>query len=168
MTRCHAVLDASFWINGHRGGILDFLPDYFVLLAPSVVVEEIEYPSPLTGLLTPAGHVFRQWRLAGRVNVQDPQQPVNWHQPGENAAIGLALECRYVLLIDDHAPYHRAKAESLPVVSTADLATYLYIQGRWSRSVAQAAIHRLGINRKLARTALTMMERIARTRGEGP
>lgn len=29
MDKQDAALDASFWINGYRGGLLDFLPEYF-------------------------------------------------------------------------------------------------------------------------------------------
>jgi predicted nucleic acid-binding protein len=127
MGKQHAVLDSSFWINAHRSGLLEYLSDYFSLFAPTAVVQEIEY-SPLgVGQLTPAGETFRRWRRSGWLNVQDPIQPVDWFHPGENAAIGLAQEQEYVLLIDDQAPYHLAKARGLPVIATADFVMLLYI-----------------------------------------
>ena len=167
MDKQKAALDASFWINGYQAGLLAFLPEYFDIFVPSDVVSEIEHRSSITGLLSASGAFFREWRQANRLTIQNPQWPVNWFQPGENAAIALALEQGYTLLIDDHNPYHMAKAKGLNVVSTADFAVMLYIHRRISLIEAQTAIHRLGINRHLMRTALTILELLGRARGDG-
>ena len=44
--RHKAVLDASFWINVHRTQLVEHVPDYFSLIVPTRVVEEIEYTPP--------------------------------------------------------------------------------------------------------------------------
>lgn len=44
MSRRDAVLDASFWINACRGGLAQFLPDYFSLFVCSAVEKEILHP----------------------------------------------------------------------------------------------------------------------------
>lgn len=124
MDKPNAVLDASFWINAHHGGLVDYLPDYFNLFAPTAVIQEIEYTPPDVDQLTPAGETFRQWRQSGRLKLQDPSKPADWFHPGENAAIGLAEEQGYVLLIDDQAPYHLAKARGLRVIASADSLCY--------------------------------------------
>jgi predicted nucleic acid-binding protein len=164
----NAALDASFWINGYRSGILDFLLSYFTVFVPSVVVEEIEHPSRVTGLLTPAGQLFQQWRLMEKVVVQDPEQPVDWFQPGENAAIGLALERGYRLLIDDRAPYHLAKARSLRAISTADFILLLYTQGQLDYDEAQAKLSTLRISEHIRRVVMHSLGRLATKRGERP
>ena len=101
MDKHSAVLDASFWINAHRSGVVDYLLDYFDLVVPTQVMHEIEYMPPDVGQLTPAGETFRRWRQEGRLRFQDPAKPVDWFHPGENVAIGLAQEQGYVLLMDD-------------------------------------------------------------------
>jgi len=168
MTKRNAALDASFWINGYRSGVLDFLLSYFTVFVPSVVVEEIEHPSRVTGLLTPAGQLFRRWRLGGQVIVQDPEQPVDWFQLGENAAIGLALEQGYRLLIDDRAPYHRAKARGLRAISTADFILLVYAQGQLGYDEAQAKLSTLKISEHIRRVVMHSLGQLATKRGERP
>jgi hypothetical protein len=53
--RRNAVFDASFWINAHHAKVLAYLPDYFHLIVPTTVVEEIEYSPPDVNQRTPAG-----------------------------------------------------------------------------------------------------------------
>jgi hypothetical protein len=52
MDKHNAVLDASFWINTHRSGLVDYLLDYFDLVVPTQVIHEIEYMPPDVGQLT--------------------------------------------------------------------------------------------------------------------
>ena len=52
-----AALDASFWINAHRAGLVECLPDYFNLFAPTAVIEEIEH--------LPEDVLLRKWILEG-------------------------------------------------------------------------------------------------------
>lgn len=166
MDKRDAALDASFWINSHRAGILDFLPSYFNLFVPSVVVEEIECPSSKTGLLAAAGRLFRTWRETGRLIVQDPAQPVGQFDPGENAAIALARERSYVLLIDDSTPYHAARSQGLLVAKSPDLVVMLYDHGKLNYEAARSAIHHLRVDKHLTRSALIALERLVRAKGE--
>lgn len=46
MDKHNAVLDASFWINAHRSGLVDYLLDYFDLVVPTQVMHEVEYMPP--------------------------------------------------------------------------------------------------------------------------
>jgi len=92
MDKHNAVLDASFWINTHRSGLVDYLLDYFDLAAPTQVMHEIEYMPPDVGQLTPAGETFRRWREEGRLKLKDPAAPVDWFHPGENAATLVSSE----------------------------------------------------------------------------
>lgn len=166
MDKQDAALDASFWINGHRGGLLDFLLDYFDLFVPSIVVKEIEYSLPTTGELTPAGALFQAWRHSGHITVQDPQRLVDWFHTGENAAIALAIERNCALLIDDNAPYHFAKSQGLTVIGTPDLVVMLYAWGQLDYDRALAIMRHLRAHKHLTRTAMIMLELLARTKGE--
>lgn len=166
MDKRYAVLDSSFWINAHRSGLVDYLPDYFDLVAPMQVAREIEYVSPAVGQLSPAGETFQRWRQAGRIELQATADPVDWFHPGENAAIGLAQERGCILLMDDQAPYHLAKRGGLPVVASADFVVLLYADRRLSYGEAAAALARSEIALHLKRAAMSAIEFWSRHRGE--
>ncbi len=165
MPQLNVSLDASFWINAYRGGLVNYLSDYFTLFVPQVVANEIERPSAITGLPTAAGLKFREWRLRGHITIQNPQQSVDWFHAGENAAIGLAIEQHYWLLIDNGQPYRFSLAQGLTVIKTPDLALFLFDAGKLSYQETYQAIHRLQINKKLARSVLIALEELARSKG---
>jgi hypothetical protein len=161
-----ASLDASFWINAHQAGLTCFLPEFFQLLVCADVEREVLYPLTTQGLPVPAALQLQEW-CAGEIIIrQSPANPVDWYHVGENAAIALAMENRCVLLLDDQNPYHFARAHNLKVVSTADFVVLLYVTGRLSHGVAEATIGRLGLGKRLARTALTVLAVLAERRGE--
>ena len=166
MDKHNAVLDASFWINAHRSGLVDYLLDYFDLVVPTQVMHEIEYMPPDVGQLTPAGETFRRWREDGRLKVQDPAAPVDWFHPGENAAIGLAQEQGYVLLMDDQAPYHLAKLRGLRAVASTDFVVLLYVDRRLSYDETAAILARSEAARHLKRAAMTALEFLTQQRRE--
>ena len=166
MDKHNAVLDASFWINAHRSGLVDYLLDYFDLVVPAQVMHEIEYMPPDVGQLTPAGETFRRWREEGRLKFQDPTALVDWFHPGENAAIGLAQELRCVLLMDDQAPYHLAKLRGLRAVASTDFTVLLYVDRRLSYNEAAATLVSSEIARHLKRAALTALQFLAQQRSE--
>lgn len=166
MEKQNASLDASFWINAFDGGVVQFLPEYFNLFVCRVAAEEIRYPLDVLGIPAAAPSLFDQWCKSGTVALQDPQARVNWFQRGENAAIALAIEHGYFLLIDDASPYHFAKSQGLKVVGTMDLAVFLYDQGRLSYSAAVSTIKALRASEKLKREAMIALEIVARAKGE--
>jgi len=166
MSRRNAVLDASFWINAYRGGLVRFLPDYFRLFVCSAVEAEILYPLVTKGLPVPAAVKFQTWRKSGKITLQDPAQPVNWLHVGENAAIALALEQGYVLLVDDQNAYHQARAHKIATVSSADFAVMLYGTGRLGYADVISILRSLGVSKHLYRTAMAVMGALARRKGE--
>lgn len=167
MVKQNASLDASFWINAYNADLVRFLPDYFVLFACSVVVQEIRYPLDVLRIEEAAGpSLFVEWCESGVITVQDPEKPVDWFQKGENAAIALAIEHGYFLLMDDANPYHFAKSKHLKVIGTAELAVFLYDQGQLSHEESAAAVKRLGCSKKQKRDAMIALEILARERGD--
>jgi hypothetical protein len=88
------------------------------------------------------------------------------HQIREHVRLLQEMENQYVLLLDDQSPYHFARAHNLMVVSSADFVVLLYVTGRLSYIVAAATIGRLGLGKRLARTALTVLGALAERRGE--
>lgn len=163
----NASLDASFWINAFDTALVDFLPDYFDLVVCDEVASEINYPVAVLGIEEAAGpNLFSQWCATGLILQQNPSQPVDWFQPGENAAIALAAEHGYWLLMDDANPYHMARSRGLQVVGTADLAVFLYDQERLSYEECARILHRLRSSRHQRRHAMVVLEMLARAKGE--
>jgi predicted nucleic acid-binding protein len=110
--------------------------------------------------------MFRRWRQSERLELQDPTRPVDWFHPGENAAIGLAQERGYVLLIDDQAPYHLAKARGLPVIASADFVVLLYVDQLLSYDDAEAILVRSGIAKHLKRATMMALAFLAQQRSD--
>jgi hypothetical protein len=162
----NASLDASFWINAFDGGIIHFLPEYFNLFICRVTAGEIRYPLDILGIPAAGPVLFDQWCKSGTVTLQNPQAPVDWFQRGENAAIALAIENEYFLLIDDANPYHFAKSRGLKVVGTMDFTVLLYDQGRLSYPAAMSTIKTFRASEKLKRSAMITLESLARIRGD--
>jgi len=166
MNKRNAVLDASFWINAHYAEVVDYLPDYFNLFVPTQVIQEVEYTPPDIDQLTSAGESFRSWRQAGQFKCQDPARPVDWFHAGENAAIGLAQEQGCVLLIDDQAPYHLAKARGLRAIASVDFIVLLYADNRLSHNEARARLAKSRPASHLKRAATVALAVLARQRGD--
>jgi predicted nucleic acid-binding protein len=161
-----ASLDASFWINAHQAGLTPFLPEYFQLFVCSEVEREILHPLTTKGLPVAAALQFQEWCETKIITRQEPARPVDWYHVGENAAIALAIESDYVLLIDDQNPYHYARSKGLKVVNSADFVVLLYHVGKLSYTTAESTIGRLGLGKHLARTALAALGMLGRRKGE--
>lgn len=163
----NASLDASFWINAFAAGLVQFLSDYFELFVCDEVAREITYPLDVLRIAGAAGpSLFRQWCSAGRITQQNPDQPVDWFQPGENAAIALAAEHGYWLLMDDANPYHQAKSKGLRVIGSAEFAVFLYDQDRLTYQQSLQALRQVRSSKAQRRDAQVVLESLARSRGD--
>ncbi len=161
-----ASLDASFWINAHQSGLTSFLPKYFQLFVCSEVEREVLHPLTTKGLPVAAALQLGERCNTGIITRQDPTQPVDWYHVGENAAIALAIDSNWVLLIDDQNPYHFARSRGLKVINSADFVVLLYNADRLSYSAAESTISRLGLGKHLARTALAALGALGQRKGE--
>jgi hypothetical protein len=156
MHRPDAVVDASFWINAERSQLVDYLPEYFALWVPPLVVEE----------LTTAAR-FADWLKRGEARLLSPEGRFERFDAGENEAIALALERDWVLLMDDQAPRHFSRGPlRLRVVDSPAFAVFLYDQGRLSRAEAVAALRESQAGRRMVSEAQVTLELIARRKGE--
>ncbi len=162
----YASLDASFWINVCNANIAAYLKNYFQLYAASVVAKEIRYPLDILGIPSSTAVLFNQWVEQGVITIQDPQTPVDWFQSGENAAIGLAMENRCFLLIDDANPYHKAKAAGIKVVGSSEFIIFLFDQAQISFDQAIEAFNQSHASKKQKRDALFALELLKRYKEE--
>jgi|GEM_PF-831806 predicted nucleic acid-binding protein len=161
----NASVDASFWINICEGDIILHVDEYFQLYVPSIVAEEIRYPLDILGFEHRTVSIFNDWVENGKVVIQNPLKAVDWFQVGENAAIALALERNYFLLIDDANPYHRAKSFGLKTAGSTEIAVLLYDKDRISFTKAMEAIKKTHASRKQKRQSMIVLERLKRVKG---
>ncbi len=159
-------MDASFWINVCAADIVQFVGEYFKLFANTTVAAEIRYPLDILGMAAQTSILFNNWVQAEKITLQDPTQTVAWFQEGENAAIALAMEHGYFLLMDDANPYHQAKAAGLKIVGSNDLAIFLYDHERISYETAVSAIQHTHASKKQKRLAHTTLETLRRIKGD--
>jgi predicted nucleic acid-binding protein len=163
-----ATLDTSFWINAFRAGLLERLGGLFRLTIPDAVVAEIRYPVRHLGVPSPDTAVLEAWLASGQLRRENPKRSLAWFGPGEAAAIALAEEHGYFLLMDDGRPYQHAKVRGIRVVGTPDLVVMLYDRQQVVLQEARAMLGSLlGINTRIVGAASTLLEAIAGERGEG-
>ena len=168
MEQPQATLDTSFWINAFRAGLLRWLVELFHLAVTDAVVEEIRYPVRQLGVTAPDTAVLEEWLASGTLRRENPSRALPLFGPGEAAAIALAEEQGYFLLMDDGRPYQYAKARGLRVVGRPDLVVALYDQQRVTRQEARTMLYSLlGVSTRILEAAEALLEDIARARGEG-
>jgi len=158
-------MDASFWINLCVSQAIQFLPPYFQLYVPEVVVQEIRYPLEILGIQSMTVSLFDQWRTNSWITLRNPSANVNWFQPGENAAIALALQQNYYLLMDDANPYHRAKRAGIKVVGSSEFIVLLLDHGKLSFEEAVEALKQNHASKKQKQEAIVVLEILRRRKG---
>jgi predicted nucleic acid-binding protein len=164
----YATLDTSFWINAFRAGLLIRLGELFHLAVTDAVVEEIRYPARQLGIPAPDTAMLEEWLASGKLRRENPRRVLPLFGPGEAAAIALAEEQGYLLLMDDGRPYQYAKARGLRVVGTPDLVVVLYDRQYVTLQEARTMLRSLwGVSGRIREAAGALLEGIARARGEG-
>lgn len=166
MLKQNASLDASFWINSCAGGIVQYVTDYFQVFVPGVVADEVLYPLNVLGMQAYSSILFNTWLEFGQIVLQEPHAPVDWFQAGENAAIALAKEQGYYLLMDDANPYHRVRSVGLHVIGTSEFAVLLFDHNRLSYTAATDAIKQTHASKKQKRDAMVVLETLVRRKGK--
>ncbi|HLH23161.1 MAG TPA: hypothetical protein VK066_11600 [Chloroflexota bacterium] len=133
-----ATLDASFWVDAQRVGLLPYVHHRYQLCYASDVAEEL---SPTL----PSGRDFwRQARAGLLTAVAVDQDQASDLGPGARAAINLALaHPDWILLLDDQKPYREAVARGLRVLCSPVLITALFSEGTLDAAQALLALARL-------------------------
>lgn len=169
MERTNATLDTSFWINAFRAGLLEWLGEPFRLAVTDAVLEEICYPVRSLGVPSPDTMILEEWLSGGKLRRENPKQALPWFGPGEASAIALVEEQGYFLLMDDGRPYQYAKARGIRVVGTPDLVVVLYDGQKVTLQEARRMLSSLlGVSARIVEAASTLLEAVAREKGEGP
>lgn len=119
-----ATFDSSFWVHAGYLDLTAFLLDDFELFCTPAVEQELGHANPtslkLKALLTD-----------GRIGRAVPKQErMALYGHGERAAINLALERKWLLLIDDGKPYEVAQQAGVEVTHSLVYLVRLYDQDR--------------------------------------
>jgi predicted nucleic acid-binding protein len=117
-----ATFDSSFWV--HALDLIEFLLSDFELICTKAVEDELGRDNPTSRRLKALLADKAIKRAAPR------SEKITLYGDGERAAINLALERKFLLLIDDWRPYEAAQAAGVGVVNSLAYLVGLYEQKR--------------------------------------
>jgi predicted nucleic acid-binding protein len=122
--KCGATFDSSFWVHAVYLDLVDFLLSDFELVCTRAVENELGRDNPTSLRLKSLLAERRIKRAAPKSKM------IRLYGDGERAAINLALERKFLLLIDDWRPYRAAQAAGVEVVNSLAYLVGLYEQKR--------------------------------------
>jgi predicted nucleic acid-binding protein len=127
MRKQPAVIDTSFWVLGHRVDVLSYLFRFFTLYVPVAVRDEVlapdpRYPQRVYGYQ----EMFRLLARQDSLILRNPPQPLPQFHAGEAAALALALEEAWWLLLNEQRALTFARQRGLKVVTVPEFIVYLY------------------------------------------
>ncbi len=122
--KCGATFDSSFWVHAVYLDLVDFLLSDFELVCTRAVENELGRDNPTSLRLKSLLAERRIKRAAPKSKM------IRLYGDGERAAINLALERKFLLLIDDWRPYRAAQVAGVEVVNSLAYLVGLYEQKR--------------------------------------
>ena len=121
-----ATFDSSFWVHAVYLDLVEFLFADFDLICTKAVENEL-------GGNNPTSRQLRQLLAEKNIKRAAPRsEKIKLYGDGERAAINLALERGWLLLIDDWRPYEAAQAVGVEVINSLAYLIGLYEQKRIS------------------------------------
>lgn len=121
-----ATFDSSFWVHAVYLDLVEFLFADFDLICTKAVENEL-------GGDNPTSRQLKQLLAEKSIKRAAPRsEKIKLYGDGERAAINLALERGWLLLIDDWRPYETAQAVGVEVVNSLAYLIGLYEQKRIS------------------------------------
>lgn len=127
MKKQTAVMETSFWVIGHRVDVLSYLYRFFTLVVPESVRNEVlapdpRYPQRVYGYQ----EMFRLLEGQDLISRRNPTQSLPRFHAGEAAALALALQEGWWLLINEQRALIFARQQGLKAVTVPEFITYLY------------------------------------------
>jgi predicted nucleic acid-binding protein len=129
-----ATFDSSFWVHAVYLDLIEFLLSDFELICTKAVEDELGHDNPTSRRLKALLADRSIKRAAPR------SEKIKLYGDGERAAINLALERKFLLLIDDWRPYEAAQSAGVEVVNSLAYLIGLYEQ---KRITLERALHAL-------------------------
>lgn len=119
-----ATFDSSFWVHAVYLELVEFLLSDFELICTKAVENEL-------GCDNPTSRRLKALLADKSIKRAEPRsEKIKLYGDGERAAINLALERKFLLLIDDWRPYESAQATGVQVVNSLAYLIGLYEQGQ--------------------------------------
>jgi len=169
MKKQNAVIDTSFWVLGHRVDVLPYLFRFFTLFVPEAVRIEIltpdpRYPQRVYGYQ----ELFSLLEGKAMLTIRNPDQSVPPFHAGEAAALALAQQERWWLLINEQRALNFARRQNIKAVTVPELIVYLYETRILSQHSAQQKLDGIAANtgRQVMQAARQALEALVETRGE--
>jgi predicted nucleic acid-binding protein len=119
-----ATFDSSFWVHAVYLDLVEFLLSDFELVCTKAVENESGRDNPTSRRLKASLADKSIKRAEAR------SEKIKLYGDGERAAINLALERKFLLLIDDWRPYEAAQAAGIEVVNSLAYLIGVYEQKR--------------------------------------
>jgi predicted nucleic acid-binding protein len=119
-----ATFDSSFWVHAVYLQLVEFLLSDFELTCTKAVENELGRDNPTTRRL-------KELLSDKSIKRAAPgSEKIKLYGDGERAAINLALDQKFLLLIDDWRPYEAAQAAGVDVVNSMAYLVSLFEQKR--------------------------------------
>lgn len=120
-------METSFWVLGHRVDVLPYVFRFFTLFVPDAVRREVlaadpRYPQRVYGYQ----EMFTLLEKQGLLALRSPAQPLSRFHAGEAAALALALEEGWWLLVNEQRALTFARQQGLKAVTVPEFIVYLY------------------------------------------
>ena len=142
-----AVMETSFWVLGHRIDILSYLTRFFTIFVPQAVRVEIlasdpRYPQRIYGYQ----EMFHLLETQGLLSPCKPTRRLSQFHAGEAAALAMALEKEWWLLINEQRALSFARQQAIKAVTVPEFIVYLYDRHILSYRSALAKLEGIAAN----------------------
>ena len=138
--RLPAVLETSFWTVAYRAEIAANCLDFFEIIVPRGVEDEILTRHPEGLREYPQATLFRHLRGFMKDPPEGPLERLPMLGRGEAEAIPLAQRLQLPLLINDWRAARYARGLQIPVITPASIIVLLYQRGIISRRAARRKV----------------------------
>ena len=169
MEKLPAVLETSFWVLGHRVDVLSYLHRFFMVFVPEAVHSEVlapdpRYPQRVYGYQ----EMFALLEGEGLFSFRNPARNLPRFHAGEAAALALALEEGWWLLINEQRALTFARQRGIKAVTVPEFIVYLYEAHILSYRSALSKLDGIASNtgQSVMQVARQTFSTLARNRGE--
>jgi predicted nucleic acid-binding protein len=164
-----ASLDTSFWNRASEVGVAPYLFQFFRVYYCATVKREIISTDPdETTLIYPQAMLFQVFDEDKRLHQAEPERLLRRFGAGEAHAIALALERKWVLLINDNNPLLFARTLGITCISVPAFCLLLYQRQKITYAACQGYFRRLAYttSASLIAEAEAIVHKLAIARGE--
>ena len=169
MKKQTAVMETSFWVIGHRVDVLSYVFRFFTLFVPEAVRNEVlapdpRYPQRVYGYQ----EIFQLLEGQNLISRRTPKQSLPQFHAGEAAALALALQEGWWLLINEQRALVFARQQGVKAVTVPEFIAYLYQANLLSYRSTLSKLDQIASNTgpQVMQAARQEVQVLAKQRGE--